>query len=43
VCPGGDLVDELAPLAPGWPAWDLEAALRGLQEVGWTKATKLIA
>jgi hypothetical protein len=33
-------VDESDPLAPWAPAW---AGLRGLREVGWTKATKLIA
>ncbi|MDI9940627.1 hypothetical protein [Rhodococcus sp. IEGM 1351] len=31
------------PLAAGWPAWDLETALPGLREVGWTKGDKLIA
>ncbi|WP_241031867.1 DUF6308 family protein [Rhodococcus koreensis] len=39
----GTLVDEPDPLAPGWPAWDLETALRGLRDVGWTRATTLIA
>ncbi|WP_368679965.1 DUF6308 family protein (plasmid) [Rhodococcus opacus] len=43
VGPDRDLLDEPDPLAPGWPAWDLETALRGLRDVGWTKATKLIA
>ena len=37
--PDRDLVDEPDPLTPGWPAWDLETALPGLREVGWTKAT----
>ncbi|MFC9362895.1 DUF6308 family protein [Rhodococcus sp. NPDC057014] len=41
--PDRDLVDEPDPLGPGWPAWDLETALRGLHDVGRTKATKLIA
>ncbi|MCZ4590634.1 DUF6308 family protein [Rhodococcus opacus] len=35
--------DEPDPLTPGWPAWDLETALRGLRDVGGMKATKLIA
>ncbi|UNN04495.1 DUF6308 family protein (plasmid) [Rhodococcus opacus] len=43
VGPDRVLVDEPVPLTPGWPAWDLETALRGLRDVGWTKATKLIA
>nr|WP_237724218.1 DUF6308 family protein [Rhodococcus sp. DK17] len=41
--PGLGLVDEPEPLTPGWPAWDLETALRGLRDVGGMKATKLIA
>ncbi|MGV9871042.1 DUF6308 family protein [Rhodococcus koreensis] len=31
------------PLAPGWPAWELETALWALPGIGRTKATKLIA
>ncbi|GAF44907.1 DUF6308 family protein, partial [Rhodococcus wratislaviensis] len=42
VDPDRDLVDEPDPLGPGWLAWDLETALRGLRNVGWTNATKLI-
>lgn len=41
--PVRDLVDEPDPLAPGWPAWDLETALWALPGIGQTKATKLIA
>ena len=41
--PDRDLVDEPDPLAPGWPAWDLETALWALPGIGQTKATKLIA
>ncbi|WP_249353577.1 DUF6308 family protein [Rhodococcus sp. USK13] len=40
--PDRDLVRRTG-LSPGWPAWDLETALRGRRDVGWTKATKLIA
>ncbi|WP_425540499.1 DUF6308 family protein [Rhodococcus opacus] len=43
VGPDRDLVDEPDPLAPGWPAWDLETALWALPGIGRTKATKLIA
>ena len=39
----GTLFDEPDPLAPGWPAWDLEMALWALPGIGRTKATKLIA
>ncbi|ELB91867.1 DUF6308 family protein [Rhodococcus opacus] len=39
----GPWFDEPAPLAPGWPAWDLETALWALPGIGQTKATKLIA
>ena len=35
--------DEPGPLAPGWPAWDLETALWALPGIAQTKATKLIA
>ncbi|MFE5702809.1 hypothetical protein [Rhodococcus koreensis] len=35
--------DEPDLLCPGWPAWDLETALRSLHGVGWTMATKSIA
>ncbi|MDI9938774.1 DUF6308 family protein [Rhodococcus sp. IEGM 1351] len=41
--PDRDLVDEPDPLAPGWPAWDLETALWALPGIAQTKATKLIA
>jgi hypothetical protein len=37
------VVEESDPLALGPPAWDRGTALRGLRNVGWTKATKLIA
>jgi len=43
VGPDRGLVDEPDPLAPGWPAWNLETALWALPGIGWTKATKLIA
>ncbi|MDV6286638.1 DUF6308 family protein [Rhodococcus jostii] len=39
----GTWFDEPDPLGPGWPAWDLETALRTLPGIGQTKATKLIA
>ncbi|PBC47501.1 DUF6308 family protein [Rhodococcus sp. ACPA1] len=41
--PDRDLVGEPEPLAPGWPAWDLETALWALPGIAQTKATKLIA
>ncbi|WP_272943393.1 DUF6308 family protein [Rhodococcus sp. DK17] len=41
--PDRDLGDEPDPLAPGWPAWDLETALWALPGIGRRKATKLIA
>ena len=39
----GLVSDEPGPLAPGWPAWDLETALWALPGIAQTKATKLIA
>jgi hypothetical protein len=41
--PDRDLVDEPDPLSAEWPGWTLMAALRGLDRVGTTTASKLLA